>query len=114
MNQERPFVHRSIGARYRNGRCAFTLWAPFSESVVLELDGGARRLPMRRDHWCYWETEEEVAPGSEYRYLLDGTALPIPPPTSSPRGCTVPPGWWTTTPSPGTTRPGAASPSIST
>jgi maltooligosyltrehalose trehalohydrolase len=86
MHHGRPFMHRSIGPRYRDGRCAFTLWAPFGESVELELGDGARRLPMRRDHWGYWEAEADVEPGARYRYLVDGTALPDPASHSQPQG----------------------------
>ncbi|MFW6181498.1 MAG: malto-oligosyltrehalose trehalohydrolase, partial [Spirochaetota bacterium] len=86
MNHGRPFIHRGIGARYRNGTCAFTLWAPFAESVELELDGGAHRIPMRTDPWGYWVAEERVEPGARYRYLVDGSALPDPASHSQPEG----------------------------
>lgn len=78
MNSGRPFIHRSIGARFRDGRCSFTLWAPFNESVELELGESARRVPMRRDRWGYWEAEADPEPGTRYRYLLDGVRLPDP------------------------------------
>ncbi len=54
----------------------FEVWAPDPGSIELELAG--RRLPMVRgeDGWC--SVEAECGPGTDYRYVVDGTPLPDP------------------------------------
>lgn len=77
-----------IGAQYdgTTGQCAFTVWAPFRDSVVLQLDD--RPVPMERDAWGYWRAvAEEAAPGRLYRYQLDeSTFRPDPASFFQPQG----------------------------
>ena len=61
------------------------VWAPFPESVELELRDGRRPLqPGQRG----WRRYRELAPGIEYRFRLDGRdpALPDPRSPSQPEG----------------------------
>ncbi|NOZ68983.1 MAG: malto-oligosyltrehalose trehalohydrolase [Deferribacteres bacterium] len=63
-----------IGADYRgNGRCEFSVWAPFAEHVELRiLSEGERTLPMKRDGSGYWKVQaRDVHPGCLYLYRLD-------------------------------------------
>jgi maltooligosyltrehalose trehalohydrolase len=54
--------------------CAFRVWAPRARSVELHLLApGDRLVPMERDRAGYFvAVVEGVAPGSRYRYRLDG------------------------------------------
>lgn len=63
------------GANYQgNGRCTFDVWAPLLRDVRVRLEGpAARELSMERDEWGHWRIETgDVAPGTRYRYVLDG------------------------------------------
>ncbi|MBV6341516.1 malto-oligosyltrehalose trehalohydrolase [Candidatus Magnetobacterium casense] len=62
------------GANYLGaGRCRFTLWAPLSKVVELNIcPPTQRRIPMRRDHRGYWETTvDDVTPQTCYTFILD-------------------------------------------
>jgi maltooligosyltrehalose trehalohydrolase len=76
----KPDVYVDIGARFSEGRTAFTLWAPVAERVELELLlPEAQRLSMERDSWGYWHTEAPVDVGTRYLFILNGVReLPDP------------------------------------
>lgn len=67
-----------------NGRCEFTLWAPFLKSAAVRAVSPDKRIvPMHRDRWDYWRiTLDSVFPGTLYFYRLD-EALDRPDPASS-------------------------------
>jgi maltooligosyltrehalose trehalohydrolase len=68
----------AIGAEYLgNDICAFRLWAPFRESVEVELQAPVRRsLALQSVGDGYWQSRAtEVSPGTRYRYRLDGELM---------------------------------------
>lgn len=70
-------------------RCAFGVWAPKSGKVEVHLLSPADRLlPMRNDHSGYhFAVAENVAPGSDYLFRLDGkTERPDPASRWQPNG----------------------------
>ncbi len=63
-----------IGANYsKDGRCYFTVWAPFAHDISLTLISPVERLiPMQKDESGYWRTEAvDVYPGAQYYYRID-------------------------------------------
>ncbi|MEJ2683739.1 MAG: malto-oligosyltrehalose trehalohydrolase [Candidatus Sulfobium sp.] len=63
-----------VGAHYLGeGRCRFTVWAPFTEKVSVHVVAPADRLiRMEKDDRGYWEvTTSGVFPGTQYFYRLD-------------------------------------------
>ncbi len=65
-----------IGAQYLgNNRCEFRVWAPLLRQVALRIVlPKERELSLDRDDLGYWQTTvDDVAPGSRYWFLLDGT-----------------------------------------
>ena len=65
-----------VGAQYLgNNRCEFRVWAPLLRQVALRIILPRERdLSLDRDDLGYWQTTiDDVAPGSRYRFLLDGT-----------------------------------------
>jgi maltooligosyltrehalose trehalohydrolase len=66
---------RAPGARYLGeGRCEFEVWAPYVDtlSILLQRDGESL-APMPRSQDGYYRLlVPEVAPGTRYRYLLNG------------------------------------------
>jgi maltooligosyltrehalose trehalohydrolase len=68
-----------LGARYRgNGNCHFQVWAPLAEKVELHLTGSSSPetyIPMKPADSGYHEVmAENIFPGSDYLYRLDGTS----------------------------------------
>ena len=60
-----------FGAEYQgDGRTRFTLWAPAAESVELILEDAAH--PMERGADGVFAITTEAAPGTRYRYRIDG------------------------------------------
>lgn len=47
-----------IGSWYeRNGRCGFTVWSPFANTVSLKIVSPYEKIiPMEKDAWGYWNT----------------------------------------------------------
>lgn len=65
----------SLGACYQgSNRCAFRVWAPTTELVELHLTGPDQRfLPLSKHADGYHRARlEEIAPGTDYQYRLDG------------------------------------------
>ncbi len=63
-----------VGAVYRgNGRCSFTVWAPFKEDVSIRiLHPKKRTISMEKDERGYWSVHAEgVWPGTQYVLELD-------------------------------------------
>ncbi|WP_017720822.1 malto-oligosyltrehalose trehalohydrolase [Kamptonema formosum] len=79
-----------IGANYQGeGRCEFTVWAPFRREVAVRVVSPDKRpIPMQRDEGGYWKaTAEGIDPGTLYFYKLDGEAnRPDPASHSQPNG----------------------------
>lgn len=79
-----------LGASYLgDGRCRFRLWAPGAVRAEVHLLGpGERMVPMRRAPRGYHVAEADpVAPGTRYRYRLDGREeLPDPASRHQPEG----------------------------
>lgn len=75
------YLHRMpFGAEVLpDGRTRFSLWAPAAENVDLELEG--RTLPMERPAEGFFTATAEAAPGSRYRYRVDGERV-VPDPAS--------------------------------
>lgn len=69
-----------VGAQYQGDhRCEFRVWAPQRQQVSLLLEGAEetpREVPLSPAEGGYWQAVvEPVAPGSLYRYRLDGDLL---------------------------------------
>jgi len=65
----------SLGATYLGeGRCQFLVWAPLVQKVEVHLMGPRDRIfPLQPGARGYYHgIVEGVAPGSLYRYRLDG------------------------------------------
>ena len=63
------------GSFYKgNGKCSFTVWAPFLREVSLKVISPENRLIlMEKDEAGYWETTaEDVSPDTLYLYELNG------------------------------------------
>jgi maltooligosyltrehalose trehalohydrolase len=72
---QHPEYPPTLGARLRgDGRCKFLVWAPNVERLELKLLGPQERLlPMQpRDRGYYELTVDNVAPGTQYFYRIDG------------------------------------------
>src|SRR3954464_6300556 len=68
-----------LGAQLRAEKCAFKVWAPKAQQVLLRLNG--QDHGMRRSGEGYFETEERASAGDHYFYILDGQK-PVPDPVS--------------------------------
>ncbi|NTV62516.1 MAG: hypothetical protein HGA65_03125 [Oscillochloris sp.] len=70
-----PAYDAPPGAIYLGGqRAAFSVWAPLADTVELSLlDPAPHSIPMQRDPHGYWRvTCADLAPGTRYRYRLNG------------------------------------------
>ncbi len=79
-----PSRRARLGATYLgNGRGDFLVWAPETErvEVVIEAEDGATVLLAPLDRGYHRGTADGVAPGTRYRYRLDG-GDPLPDPAS--------------------------------
>ena len=78
-HHELPF-----GAELASQGVRFRLWAPRANVVSLELDAA---LPMLREPGGWFSlTTAQAAPGSRYRYLVDGRPFPDPASRYQPEG----------------------------
>ncbi len=60
----------------------FKVWAPKAKSVEVRIQ--ERKYPLGKIDGGWWQTEvEDAGPGTEYAYLLDGKAQPLPDPRSA-------------------------------
>lgn len=80
-----------IGANYHgSGECEFTVWAPFSKEVAVQIVSPQQRLiPMEiKDEEGHWTVKaSDIEPGTLYFYKLDETAqLPDPASKFQPKG----------------------------
>jgi maltooligosyltrehalose trehalohydrolase len=67
-----------IGAQYQgNHQCEFKVWAPLRQQVAVQLEGSEPKLvPLQQDIDGYWSAIlDNIAPGTRYRYQLDGDLL---------------------------------------
>lgn len=63
--------------RLHDGSTRFRLWAPDADAVSIELDGGATTtLTAAGEGW--YETVLPAPPGTRYRFLIGGEAVPDP------------------------------------
>jgi maltooligosyltrehalose trehalohydrolase len=60
-----------------DGRTRFRVWAPRATELALEL-GDGRCFGLEAEGHGIFATEAQAAPGSDYRYVLDGRPLPDP------------------------------------
>jgi maltooligosyltrehalose trehalohydrolase len=68
------------------GGASFRVWAPAPQRVDLVLEGD-RVVPMEREADGYWSVVvRDAAPGTRYRYRLDGGDLPDPASRFQPEG----------------------------
>lgn len=83
-----PAYEAPPGARLRaDGVASFTLWAPLAQTVELHLIDAVQRLPMERTEGGYWHTEASgLAPGTRYRFVVDGQEYPDPASRHQPEG----------------------------
>jgi maltooligosyltrehalose trehalohydrolase len=56
------------------------VWSPFSKNIDLVLDSGT--LPMTPGVSGWWSSDADLAPGTKYRFLVDGNG-PFPDPRSA-------------------------------
>ena len=73
----------SWGAELTGGGASFRLWAPSTETIVLELDGD--RIPMMRNADGWHEAEAEAQAGQPYAFALPG-GLTVPDPAARAQG----------------------------
>jgi malto-oligosyltrehalose trehalohydrolase len=59
----------------------FRLWAPDAQQVELCLGVGDERLPMTREHQGWYAATASAAPGTHYRYRINGD-IAVPDPAS--------------------------------
>lgn len=78
-------MKRQIGAEYKEGTCGFCVWAPEAEKVELLLKDQSP-VPLQKDALGYWSTSLEVEPGTLYKFVVEGKALPDPASRSQPEG----------------------------
>lgn len=75
---------KKIGARYDPAGSEFIVWAPLRHQMELILESnsataGPAAFPMKKNEWGYWKCIAPTAPGTLYRYRLDGeTVCPDP------------------------------------
>ncbi len=68
-----------------DGTTSFRVWAPAAETVAVEIDG--ERFPLERAAGDVYEAALAVAPGTDYRYMLDDDdAWPDPFSRAQPQG----------------------------
>ena len=62
-----------LGAVYRgNGKCSFRVWAPKRNTVDIRINND-HLVTMKKDEYGYFTADaENIAPGSKYKYRLDG------------------------------------------
>ncbi|MDO9406860.1 malto-oligosyltrehalose trehalohydrolase [Patulibacter sp.] len=77
---ERPHGATPTG----DGRTSFRTWAPRAQQVALEVDG--RLQPMTDEGFGVHEVTVDVGHGADYRFVLDGEALPDPSSRWQPEG----------------------------
>ena len=77
MTQQQAGLRKKVGCNYLGeGRCEFTVWAPYRKQIGVQIISPEDRLlPMQQDEEGYWKvTAEGVEPGTLYFYKLDGSA----------------------------------------
>jgi maltooligosyltrehalose trehalohydrolase len=71
-----PFERRLGAFPLRNGRTEFRVWAQKPDDVILRVDGADH--PLEPAGYDIYEATIDADPGSDYEFVLDGTALPDP------------------------------------
>jgi maltooligosyltrehalose trehalohydrolase len=73
-----------------DGSTHFRVWAPEPRQIVLRIEGGGGRphdIPLEKETDGYYSAlVEDAPPGTRYRYVLDGDALPDPASRYQPEG----------------------------
>jgi len=67
---------KEIGAQYLGqNKCKFTVWAPNAKKVDVKISAPIERIiPMKKTDFAYYEvTAEDINPGTEYLYRIDGS-----------------------------------------
>lgn len=66
-------ILQPVGARYSEGVCRFSVWAPLVSQVQLIIKKQKDPIAMDKDPGGYWHAEvQDIAPGDRYLFLLDG------------------------------------------
>ncbi len=64
---------KKIGAVYTADECEFIVWSPFSQAIDLYLSDEDKKIRMKRDSEDYWKVSvEDIQPGRNYFFLLNG------------------------------------------
>ncbi len=74
------------GAKWLGDRTSFALWAPSATAVVvLGVDGPGHKMDPQGDGW-HTAILADFPPGTRYKFLVDGAAVPDPASRSQPDG----------------------------
>lgn len=77
----------ALGATVQPAGVRFRLWAPGAGEAAVVLEGRGRDVPMTpRPHGFFEAESERVAPGTLYRYRVDGRLRPDPASRYQPQG----------------------------
>ncbi len=82
-------IRKPVGANYISDHCEFSLWAPFSREVWLELPGEDHaRFRLNPGEYGYWDlTLQDLPPGTKYLFNPDNSGpRPDPASRSQPEG----------------------------
>lgn len=66
-------MNKKLGPDFQDGKCPFTVWAPFANSVQVEIVSPKKQLlTMEKDNFGYWQAQgNDIQPGTKYWYVLD-------------------------------------------
>ncbi len=82
---------KKIGAVYTADECEFIVWSPFSKAIDLYLSDEDKKIRMKRDSEDYWKVSvEDIQPGRNYYYLLNGNKRGDPASNFQPEGINGP------------------------
>lgn len=70
---------RNIGVNFSDKGASVKLWAPLAKTVSIHFDD--KSLTLEKTKYGYWEKEIDLAPGTRYRFSVNGEA-PLPDPAS--------------------------------
>jgi maltooligosyltrehalose trehalohydrolase len=78
--------NRSIGVSFNNsGIAEVRVWSPKAELISIKLE--AQMLPLDKDEHGYWSLNtDQIKPGDQYRFEINGKPLPDPASLSQPKG----------------------------
>ncbi|MBC7552375.1 MAG: malto-oligosyltrehalose trehalohydrolase [Taibaiella sp.] len=78
---------RGLGVAVTAGRAQVNLWAPAARTAAIKLLPGNEVIALERGVRGYWTSHLQAAPGTQYWFVIDGTAeLPDPASLYQPEG----------------------------